>query len=271
MRLIVSLLSVCALLSLGGGCGSPHLESNCTMNGLGAGECSFTNTGTASGSMCGRIAVARNDGRAGRASSATFCSGEVAARSTTKVEFTIPEVRSLCATAGTGKKWGDVCTFALRSDAEQAEPEAPLTSANAPPGATAQSRSQWKVGDTVTVDIYLVPQDVQALACGLDESFDGLRCAFDLTGSSAAAAKLDDGHLLRPYPTSDGTQVLAAGLWSEPALKGKLPNSRFLVQCRYSVNGIAKTLAVRWAEDGPWFTKSDSPVGRVADCTIATP
>lgn len=39
------------------GCGKAAIEPNCTMNGFGAGTCSFTNTGTGSGSVCGVVEV----------------------------------------------------------------------------------------------------------------------------------------------------------------------------------------------------------------------
>ncbi len=83
------------------------------MNGRGEGQCSFTNTGTAPGSTCGKITVSRADGRT--VQSSTFCSGEVPKQSTTKVEFSIPTVNALCGGVA-GKTWQDVCIFTFDND-----------------------------------------------------------------------------------------------------------------------------------------------------------
>lgn|GEM_PF-3161942 len=40
-------------------CGEPQLASTCKMNGLGSGSCSFTNTGNASGAVCGAVRLTR--------------------------------------------------------------------------------------------------------------------------------------------------------------------------------------------------------------------
>jgi hypothetical protein len=92
--------------------GEAKIEQHCLMNGLGKGECSFTNTGTAAGSVCGQIEIHGTDGRAGAERSGTICSGEVAKNTTTRVEFTIAGVPKLCA-PGEAKSWTDVCAHSF--------------------------------------------------------------------------------------------------------------------------------------------------------------
>lgn len=95
-------------------CGKPVIEPTCTMNGLGAGTCSFTNTGTGSGSVCGVIEVSQNPiwetelkkakladetdwlvafaekKRFQPIRSPVFCSGSVGSKSTVAVDFQVP-------------------------------------------------------------------------------------------------------------------------------------------------------------------------------------
>jgi len=107
MRLqAVLLISALALI----GCGQSKIEHSCLMNGHGVGSCSFTNTGKAAGSECGKVQVLNHrtiklDG----AKSSTFCSGRVEPSSTTKVEFSIPSVSSVC--ASDTEDWTKTCTF----------------------------------------------------------------------------------------------------------------------------------------------------------------
>lgn len=89
------------------GCGTPHIEQACTMNGIGHGECSFTNTGTAEGTRCGHIMVTHFAPYKTKDSS-LFCSGPVAANSTKTVQFQVP-LNGMC--FAMGQKWTDICTF----------------------------------------------------------------------------------------------------------------------------------------------------------------
>ncbi len=99
-------------LLVAAGCGKPDVKFECLMNGHGSGHCSFTNSGTSAGALCGYIRVTKLEDNSFENSS-TFCSGEVKRQSTTKVEFTIPKVGSMCASDGT-KSWMDVCDFQFR-------------------------------------------------------------------------------------------------------------------------------------------------------------
>jgi hypothetical protein len=89
------------------GCGKSEITQSCSMNAFGQGECSFTNTGDATGSTCGSIQVkhpyyeyydmenhVRYD--IDIKSSAIFCSGEVKQSSTNKVEFSVFDIADSC-------------------------------------------------------------------------------------------------------------------------------------------------------------------------------
>ncbi len=87
----------------------PRIDVQCTMNGLGAGSCDFTNTGTASGSVCGRVVVKSNKMN-GSKESGKFCSGEVMPRSTKNVTFTIVGIPDMCFdTSQPSVKWTENC------------------------------------------------------------------------------------------------------------------------------------------------------------------
>jgi hypothetical protein len=96
----------------------PSIETHCTMNGHGVGECTFTNTGTGSGSLCGTVFVAVNRLENNTLRSSAVCSGEVAARSTGVVPFTVVGVSDACSPRKLGYDkpgltWTDVCAFAF--------------------------------------------------------------------------------------------------------------------------------------------------------------
>ena len=108
LSLIVGLL-VSALV----GCTRPGVKPSCTMNGRGQGHCDFTSVGKKAGGNCGVISVHRVD-TPEKADSDIFCSGEVAANSTVKVDFTIPAVDTMCSREP-GKKWTEECVFTFEA------------------------------------------------------------------------------------------------------------------------------------------------------------
>jgi hypothetical protein len=85
----------------------PIVDEECTMNGYGKGSCNFTNIGKTAGAKCGHIQV----NGPGIATSAVFCSGQVAPMSTTKVDFNIPQVDELCDNGF--ESWTKKCSFAF--------------------------------------------------------------------------------------------------------------------------------------------------------------
>jgi hypothetical protein len=128
---------------------------------------------------------------------------------------------------------------------------------------------KWAVGQTVDVEITVVPSDRQDLACASKDELGGRHCQFEERNRPWKSADADE-KVLKPYTTTDRVQFLAAGLWDQPALKGKLPTSRFSVKCKYKVEGKLAKPWIRWAADGQWFERVDEwYAGPVTDCTIA--
>lgn len=86
------------------GCGKASITNECRMSGSGHGSCSFTNTGTSAGAICGIVtATSTQEIRylTGKekpevASSTTFCSGEVGPSSTVSVDFFVQDAERAC-------------------------------------------------------------------------------------------------------------------------------------------------------------------------------
>lgn len=138
--------------------------------------------------------------------------------------------------------------------------------AGGPPG------PKWKTGDKAQVEITLVATDRKDLACWSAEEINGRHCAFEAPTKGWSKGDADDQKLLRPYTTTDRVQFLAAGLWSQPALTGTLPSTRFAVKCTYSVEGKVKRPGIRWSSEGSWIDRSDDwYTGLLSDCKLVTP
>jgi hypothetical protein len=131
-------------------------------------------------------------------------------------------------------------------------------------------RVRWTPGQTVDLEITLVRNDRQELACAATDEIAGKHCAFEAPNKPwSKGDNNDDKKLLKPYTTTDRVQFTAAGLWSEPALApDKLPATRFNVKCKYKVDGLLKNLGVRWEQSGQWFPNNEWYAGSVSDCKI---
>lgn len=132
------------------------------------------------------------------------------------------------------------------------------------------AKPKWAVGQSPEVEITLVKNDKQDLACSSPDEVAGLHCAFEANNKPwSKGDNADDKKVLRPYTTTEHIQFTAAGLWSDPALApDKLPATRFSVKCKYKVEGNLKTLGVRWEQTGQWFANGDWYAGSVSDCKI---
>jgi hypothetical protein len=137
-------------------------------------------------------------------------------------------------------------------------------------GQDAPPKPKWKTGETVDVEITLVKNDKQDLACSSTDEIAGKHCAFEANNKPwSKGDNTDDKKVLRPYTTTEHIQFTAAGLWSDPALApDKLPAMRFSVKCKYKVEGTVKSLGVRWEQTGQWFPNSEWFAGGVSDCKI---
>ncbi len=130
--------------------------------------------------------------------------------------------------------------------------------------------AKWKAGGSFDVTITLVKDDATNLACSASGDVAGRKCEF--SSKTEKVDGVDDAHMLKPYTTTDQVQFLAAGLWSQPSLVGKLPGDRFTVQCKYHVEGAVKSPLIRWNPSAPWGEKNpDWNAGYVSDCKLNTP
>jgi hypothetical protein len=138
-------------------------------------------------------------------------------------------------------------------------------------GARVPASTRWNAGQEVDVDITLVETDRASLACASADDVGGKHCAFESsTKPWSKGDNNDDKKLLRPYYTVGHDPFIAAGVWSEPALRGQLPKERFAVKCKYKVEGKIKKPSVRWKAEGPWYDETiEWPVGTVSGCTLA--
>jgi len=135
---------------------------------------------------------------------------------------------------------------------------------------TGPAAPKWKTGETADIDITLVADDKKNLACAAPDEIGGAHCAFEAQAKPwSKGDSADDKKLLKPYTTVDHVQVLASGLWTDPALTGTLPAARFSVKCKYKVEGKVKATSIRWASDGPWYDSKDVYTGSISGCKLA--
>lgn len=129
------------------------------------------------------------------------------------------------------------------------------------------AESGFRIGGARFVEITLIREDLQNLACASELRTGALRCGFD--GSKQRVDGLREVETLRPYNTVKSELLLAAGLWSELGDPAALPSARFTVVCNYHVTGVLRSAALRWSPTGS-FDRLDRtvPVGFVTNCQI---
>lgn len=133
----------------------------------------------------------------------------------------------------------------------------------------AQANEVWHVGGTRMVELTLVREDVDNLACASDLSRDGLYCAYRANLTGFAPGPPDERQILRPYATIKNELLLGAGLWSSPDLRGNLPAWRFTVVCNYHIVGVLKSVSLRWTPTGDFSPATQSiAAGRLSDCVL---
>lgn len=137
-------------------------------------------------------------------------------------------------------------------------------------GGGARTAPSWKTGQTHDVELTLVKNDKDELTCAAPQEIAGRRCAQERANKPwATPAAGDDKKLLKPYTTTGGQELLAAGLWSEPALTSNLPATRFSVKCKFTVEGKIPQPAIRWSTDKPFYdSPAEWPAGVVTNCTV---
>lgn len=133
----------------------------------------------------------------------------------------------------------------------------------------AQTGGPWRTGSTQPIEITLIRDDARNLACASNVNVDGLHCAFDQEGKHPYSGNADPKQILRPYCSTKGEILVAAGLWNSPSLPSTLPASRFTVVCNFRVTSVLKSAQVRWSETGKFEgLKQSVPMGILSDCSI---
>jgi len=123
----------------------------------------------------------------------------------------------------------------------------------------------WRIGGTHLVEISIVPEDRENLACASDATFGPVRCAYSL---SRPPENVPLEHTLSPYNTVRGQILVAAGMWTQPVLKTTMPRGRFTVVCNFHVLGAMRP-QLRWAKKGRFDPLKDSvAAGTLSDCEI---
>ncbi len=153
----------------------------------------------------------------------------------------------------------------LRGDGGSGGPPPP----SGPPAV--DESTKWAVGQTVELDITLKPTDRNNLSCASPEEVAGKHCAFDAPDKASAKGNDDDKKLLKPYSVPNSpTRILAAGVWTDSGMTGgKMPDARFTVRCKFTLDGKVNNPSVRWDPKGPWRDmKNPWFVASAASCTI---
>ena len=132
-----------------------------------------------------------------------------------------------------------------------------------------QDMEGWRIGSSREVEITLVKEDDRNLACASDQVIGGLRCGYRLDQQAAGAVSPADPRMLQPYNTVESQLLLGAGLWTSSNLKQPLPAGRFTVSCSYSIKGMVRAAAIRFAPTAPFDRIGKTlPVGALSDCTL---
>jgi len=133
----------------------------------------------------------------------------------------------------------------------------------------AQGMEGWRVGGMRSVELTLVKEDRNKLACASDQVIAGLRCGYRSNSQAAGPVSPDDPLLLQPYNTVGNELLLGAGLWKAADLKGSLPQTRFSVVCNFHTKGVMKSASIRFDATAPFASLGKSvPVGTLTDCVL---
>lgn len=130
-----------------------------------------------------------------------------------------------------------------------------------------QLMEEWVVGSTRLVEVSVVAEDRHRLACASDQEIGRVHCRY--RAGEARREPADEPNDLQPLNTVKNELFLGAGLWVDPSLPIPTTGERFSVVCSYHVDGVVRSAALRWEEDGAFAPlKQTATVGRLTDCVI---
>lgn len=128
-------------------------------------------------------------------------------------------------------------------------------------------------GSKHIVDITLVGNDHDNLACSIDGDVAGLTCSHgpDQKQVRAEPARETDTRL-QPMTTKDHLTILVAGVWSQPEVQKKVkkakPTTRFTASCQVVLRGSVEKARVRWKRGEAWMPATHVPVMAAESCTV---
>jgi hypothetical protein len=133
----------------------------------------------------------------------------------------------------------------------------------------AQVTEGWSIGNTKLIEITLVRDDKDGLACASNLDFGGVRCGYAANGAPLGDKGPAPSQLLQPFNTVKNELFVGAGLWDSKGLPKTLPTERFTVVCNYRVVGVAKSMSLRWGQKASFDPlKHSVAVGTLSDCVI---
>jgi len=128
----------------------------------------------------------------------------------------------------------------------------------------------WHRGARNFIEVTVVPEDRDNLACASDAVVEGLHCGFGADRQPHRLGAHDgDTSVLRPYNTVNGELFLGSGLWDSAEVGQRTPGQRFTLWCDLDIVGALRAVKLRWQSTGSFdrFDKSLA-VGALRDCVV---
>lgn len=134
----------------------------------------------------------------------------------------------------------------------------------------AQVTEGWHIGQTKLVEVTVVREDKDRLACASDVLIEDIHCGWHANGTPFDAHTQNDSHVISPYNTVKNELFLAAGLWTSlEASKTKVPTERFTAACNLNIQGVLKSVSLRWQATASFDpVKQSVAVGTLSNCVI---
>ena len=133
----------------------------------------------------------------------------------------------------------------------------------------AQVTEGWHLGQSKLIEVTVVREDKDRLACASDISMEGIHCGYHLDGKPFESHSQDDSQVVSPFNTVKNELFLGAGLWTSLAVHGPVPNERFTAACNYKILGVVKSVGLRWQAHSSFEpVKQSVTMGTLSDCVI---
>ena len=133
----------------------------------------------------------------------------------------------------------------------------------------AQVTEGWHLGQTKLIEITVVREDKDRLACSSDVMIEDIHCGYHMNGKPYEQHTQDDSHVISPFNTVKNELFLGAGLWTSLAERGPVPNERFTAACNYKIQGVLKSVGLRWQATASFDpVKQSVTVGTLSNCVI---